>query len=187
MAREMILSADRVLYSPAEPEGRLFRAGEQWPGDAWSDQKDAEPEDKAAKANAVKELLAAHQEIERLGAVITAGDHDRGKIADERDAALAQVKGLNQRALDAEKAQAEAEARHLETAAQRDQARIEAENERQRAARVSEPLAEAKATIERLTAELAAAQQAAADAKAQIAKFDKDGDGKTGGSRKGGL
>lgn len=127
MANPNILLTDTVLYSPLEPEGRLFPAGEQWPGDAWTERKGGEPVSSGSKIEALKELIQAHDEIERLTAIISSGEHDRAQLAAEREAAKATVRGLKQQVADAERVAEESRALHLAAVEERDRARAETE------------------------------------------------------------
>lgn len=145
MAHPSTVPTPTVLYSPAEPDGRLFQAGEPWPGDAWSANRGGEPVGKGATKQAMQDLIAAQDTIDGLSAQLGSKDHDLGVLATERDAAVAKVAELEARAIDAEKLRDEAEARAREYMVERDQARAEAENQRGRAANLEAALAEATA------------------------------------------
>jgi hypothetical protein len=170
MARETILSKDTILYSTSEPEGRTFPAGEQWPGDAWIYTKGGPAPASKPDVAAMKALVAASDENERLMAVIASAEHDRGKLSDELAAERAKASGLTQRATEAEAASAQAKALHLATAAERDQAQ-------QAASTLRGALETANATVVAQDDEIKAL-------KAQIGRFDGDKDGHTGGSAK---
>lgn len=163
MPREQVLSQDTILYSDAEPKGRKFPAGEQWPGDAWSEQPGGAPKEKRAASNDLRALADAHSEIERLTSLSNSQTHDLGQLADERDGLKKQIAGLKKAAEEA--AAGGTDDRKLADDARkaRDDARADAEGQKQRAAKLEADLTAAKATIERVTAELQASQQGAAD------------------------
>lgn len=104
-------------------------------------------------------------------------------LAGERDAAVGKVAGLEQAAIDAEKAKTEAEAAAHAYMTERDTARSEA-------ARMSDLLKglEAAKTEAQANAELYAEDNGKlsariAELEAEIAKVDGDGDGKVGGRK----
>ncbi len=187
-----------LLYSPQEPRGRKFIAGDQWPGDAWSDQPYGKDAGTATVAQAVKDLAAAQTQAENMGQTIESLNHDLAQVQGELSALKASTGELTQARTTAEAARDEALEAARDAAAARDQAQADASGLRERVNRLEEAATTSAATIERLTGELAAANQKAADssgriqeletdlanAKAQIAKVDPDGDGKVGGSKK---
>lgn len=147
MPRQAIFSADTVLFHATEGK-KLFPAGEQDPGPAWTDRRGGEPVGGATVASAAKDLLVAANTIETLESRLESQAADLDNMAQERDAATGALAAAEQRATDAEKA--------------RD---------------------EAVSAAEGLTQERDAATALNASLQAQIAKFDPDGDGKTGGSK----
>lgn len=124
MARAYVFQVDTTLYHPAEG-ARVFPAGETDPGPTWTDMRGGEPADKSTTRQAMLDLIAAQDQIDGLGAQLTAKDHDLAVMAGERSAALAKVADLEQRALAAEKTAAEAEASAAAYMRERDAARAE--------------------------------------------------------------
>jgi chromosome segregation ATPase len=201
MAKFTILPSDMKLYSPAEPNGRVFLAGEPWPGDAWSDKAGGDDVGRGTVTQAVADLAASQKQSEDLRKIIEGVQHDLAQANGKLSAALAENKALEQAASDAEAKATQAMEEAREAVQAKDQATANLTGYRQRIEQLEADAEAAKTTVERLTAELAQAAQKSADdrtrimemetdlakANAQIAKFDKDGDGKAGGSRKGGL
>lgn len=184
MANPSVLAADAILYSPAEPEGRLFPAGESWPGDAWSLNRGGEPVGKGATKQAMKDLIDAQDTIDSLSGQLASKDHDLAVMAADRDDATGKLSDAEQRAIEAEKAQTAAEDAARAYMTERDNARSEIQG-------LTDKLTAAGETIARLVGDLAAAEQLTADAnaaleaaRAEIAKVDGDGDGKVGGRAK---
>jgi chromosome segregation ATPase len=161
MANPSVLNADTILFSPAEPEGRLFPAGEMWPGDAWSAKRGGEPVGANSTLGAMKDLIKAQDTIDNLSSQLASAAHDLAVIASERDEANGKVHDLEQRAIDAEGKSADAETAAKAYMIERDQARGEVQAQ-------AAKLSEANATIDRLMGELNTASQALADANAQI-------------------
>lgn len=154
MPKYNVLPQDMTLYSPAEPEGRMFPKGSMWPGDAWSDKPGGEVAGAGTTKQAIADLQAAQDQIVKLQDMLQRHEHDRAQLARERDEAVSALKDAQARAQEAEKAQKAAE----ETAK-------EVTGERDRAVALEGSL---RAKISELEAE--------------IAKVDGDGDGKVGGS-----
>lgn len=123
MANPSVLLQDTILYCLAEPEGRTFCAGEQWPGDAWSSNRGGEPVGKGATKQALEDLVAAQDRLDAMAAQLSAVEADKARLSGERDAMALQVDGLTQRALEAEKGQELADARVHDMMVERDQAR----------------------------------------------------------------
>lgn len=136
MARPATLLVPTKLYSPLEPEGRTFQAGEPWPGDIWSDKPGGEPAGVNATAGLMKDLIEANDRLDKQGEQIARSGHDLAVIGQERDAAVAKVDDLEQRALAAEAAQKTAEDAAKAYMQERDQARadLQAANDRATAA-----------------------------------------------------
>lgn len=155
MAKFGVLPHDMKLYSPSEPDGRVFPAGEQWPGDAWSDRPGGDDVGKGTAKAALKDLEEAQKQAEALRALIASGEHDRAQLAGELASAKTEIADLKQTAADAEAARAAA----------------------------AQEAAEAVATRDQGTALEAQLRARIADLETQIAAFDGDGDGKAGGSK----
>jgi chromosome segregation ATPase len=122
MPRPTIVPAAMKLYAPFEPKGRMFQQGEPWPGDAWSAEKDAPPDNADALAQANQDLAAAHDQIEQLERALASKDHDLAEMASQRDAAQAEVAAQKQAVLDAQAAQKAAEETAASVTAERDRA-----------------------------------------------------------------
>lgn len=123
MTQPNVLQAPTKLYSATEPEGRLFQAGEPWPGDAWSAKPGGQPAGANAAAGLMKDLAQANKTNEQLGRQLASKDHDLAQLAAQRDEAAGKVADLEQRAIAAEKARAEADAAATAYMKERDQAR----------------------------------------------------------------
>lgn len=145
MARQSVLLVETKLYSPSEPEGRVFQAGEPWPGDMWSDKPGGEPAGAQGAAGLVKDLIEVNAQKEALGRQLASKDHDLAVISSQRDEANGKLADLEQRALAAEQAKATAEAAATSYMRERDQARSDLKINQDK-------LAEALAQIETLTA-----------------------------------
>ena len=154
MPKFNVLPEDMTLYSPAEPEGRMFPKGSMWPGDAWSDKPGGEVAGAGTTKQAVADLQAAQDQIAKLQDMLQRHEHDRAQLARERDEAVAALKDAQARAQEAEKAQKAAEETASDLTDQRDHALALEGSLR---AKISE-------------------------LEAEIAKVDGDGDGKVGGS-----
>lgn len=178
MAREAIFSRDTRLWHPDEPGGwRVFPAGEQDPGPAWSEVEGGggRPEDRdAATREALKAALARAEKAEHALAQRQA---DIDRLAQQRDDANAKVAGLERRAGEAEKALSEAKADKARYAEERDRA---VQNEAALRREV-EPL---RARIRELEADLISVGADTAEGREAIKAFDHDGDGRPGGRRK---
>lgn len=125
MPNPNVLTVDTVLYSSMEPDGRLFPAGEPWPGDAWSSRPGGDPVGKSSVTAILKDLIAAQDQIEALDARLASGAHDLALIGQQRDEANNRVADLEQRALAAETASADAEKATAGYMKERDAARAE--------------------------------------------------------------
>lgn len=125
MTRAHVFAADTTLYHPGEG-ARVFPAGETDPGDAWSESPGGKPADKSTTRQAMLDLIAAQDQIDALGKQMVAKDHDLAVMASERDAANGKLGALEQRAIAAEAAAADAEARTADYMRERDAARQEA-------------------------------------------------------------
>lgn len=125
MANPSVLLQDTILYCLAEPEGRTFYAGEQWPGDAWSSNRGGEPVGKGATKQALEDLVAAQDRLDAMAAQLSAVEADKARLSGERDAMALQVDGLTQRALQAEQGQELADGRARDYMLERDQARAD--------------------------------------------------------------
>jgi len=147
MARAFTFTVPTRLWS--ESAGWVtFDIGEQDPGGAWFEQEGGIPAGSAATAGLLKEMAALQGQIEARDTTLARKDHDLAQMERLRAAAVAEVAGLEQRAIEAERLEAEAHASAASVTKQRDD----------------------------LAAQLH-------DAKAKLAKFDHDGDGKVGGSK----
>lgn len=168
MPRQSIFSADTTLYHPTEGK-RCFPAGEQDPGPAWHDTPGGKPVGEKSTKAAMADLSEAQSQIADLNARLEAQAHDMAQAARVAEEATAKVAGLEQ---DLIAARAEA-AEHLKVSTDLNAAHQKA--------------VEYGKTLEgRLDAALTAGETVAAEnaaLKAQVAKFDADGDGKTGGSK----
>lgn len=127
MANPTTLQIATKLYSPSEPEGRIFQAGEPWPGDAWSSKLGGDPVGANAAAGALKDLIDANDRLDQMGQTLASKDHDLAVLASERDAANDKVAGLEQDAIAAKRAQADAEELARAYMVERDSARAELE------------------------------------------------------------
>lgn len=177
MANPAVLQADTKLYSAAEPDGRVFPMGEQWPGDAWSASRGGEPVGKGATKAAMKDLADAQDTIDQQSRQLASKDHDLATMAAERDAANGQIGDLEQRAIEAERGQSEASVRVTGFMSERDTARSDFQRVSDQFTEANARLAELEpkaARVEGLTAELATAQQTIADLNGQIAKLTAD-------------
>lgn len=110
MPKFNILPQDMTLYCANEPEGRLFRKGDYWPGDAWSDKAGGKDVGSATITQAMKDLIEAHETIERLEAQIASLAHSAGQADGRAGEATAELEALKQAAADAERRAEQAEA-----------------------------------------------------------------------------
>lgn len=169
MAKYSVLPRDMKLYSPAEPEGRVFLGGEPWPGDAWSDQVGGDDVGRPTARQALKDLEAADKQAAELRKVIAGQAHDLAQLAKARDDAVSLLAATEQRAADAEAAQKAAEEVAAALTEERDAARQAEASANERAQKLSGQVQE----LETDTANL----------KAKLSAFDGDGDGAPGGSK----
>lgn len=167
MANPQSLTVATKLYSAAEPEGRVFQAGESWPGDAWS----INPGGSVAGANtvgqAMKDLIEAQDQNEALGRQLANKDYSLAEANAAKEAALAKVNDLEQRAIAAEAARADAETAAKDYMIERDQARAQVQAGSGDQAKIGELQAEAD-KVPGLMAQLDTANQALADANGKI-------------------
>jgi len=126
MANPAVLSVDTKLYCPAEPQGRVFPAGSEWPGDAWTSNRGGKPVGKDATAQAMKDLIAAQDRIDSMANQLDTMTHSLAQRSAERDEAVNKVQGLEQRAIAAEAAQEAAEQAARSYMQERDAARSDA-------------------------------------------------------------
>jgi hypothetical protein len=148
MARPNVFQTDTTLYHAVEG-ARVFPRGETDPGAAWSDRIGGEIVGKETVAQALKDLITAHDQIANLETRLTANASDLAESAKTREEALAKVHGLEQRAVAAEKFLEAAEAQAKTYMAERDQARAEVSHVRAKAApKAAEPEAEPEAGAE---------------------------------------
>lgn len=187
MARPYVFQTETTLYHPSEG-ARVFPAGETDPGPAWTDSRGGEPADKGTTKQAMRDLIAAQDQIDGLGAQLVSRDHDLAVMASTRDEASLKVAGLEQRAIDAEKGQETEAQRAAEYMRERDAARADHQRVGDQVTAANARVAELEATVTRVTADLGTANQIVADQndeittlKAEIAKFDGDKDGRIGG------
>lgn len=183
MARSNVFTSDTYLFNTATGEKRLFPKGESDPGNAWSEKEGGEAPGSATTTQALKDLIAAQDQIERLQATLSTQDASMAVLAGERDAAAGKVEGLEQAAADAEKARAEAETAAHAYMTERDAARAEA-------ARMSDLLkgleaakAEAIANAELYAEDNGKLSARIVELEADVAKVDGDKDGKVGGTK----
>jgi chromosome segregation ATPase len=159
MVNPSVLSADAILYCAAEPDGREFPKGSDWPGDAWSTERGGEPVGKKTNAQALLDLKDAQKTIDRLSAQLDTATHSLAQRAAERDEAVGKLDAMEQRAITAESGQATAEAAAKGYMTERDQARADAK-------RFSDAVDSYRPEAEKvpgLVAELEAANQRVAD------------------------
>lgn len=155
MPRPAVFTTDTFLFHPVEGK-KLFPAGETDPGPAWHDKPGGPSVGQNATAEAMKDLIAAQDQIDGLGQQLASKDHDLAQMAKERDEANAKLADAEQRARDAESARAEAEKVAAEVTGERD----------------------------RLAALETELRTKIAGLEVEIAKVDGDKDGKVGGSAK---
>jgi hypothetical protein len=126
MANPGVVPSEMRLYASFAPEGRVFRQGEEWPGDAWSDRPGGAAIGTDAVTQAMKDLIAAQDRIDQMSLQLQSKDHDLAQLGKERDEAVAAFQGQKQALLDAEKARDEAEKIAAGLTKERDAARAAA-------------------------------------------------------------
>lgn len=175
MAQPGILTVDTILYSPMEPEGRLFFQGEPWPGDVWSARPGGDPVLAATTAGVLDDLNTANDQIEQLRGRLASQANDLSVMAAERDGANGKVADLEQRAIEAERSQVAAEDAGAGYMADRDSARAEAQRNGDdltaARARIADLEVEA-AKVPGLAADLDAANQTIADLNGKVADLE---------------
>lgn len=188
MPNPSILPRDMVLYSPAEPDGRMFIKGDQWPGDAWSEKPGGEPAGAKTAAAATADLGALRTQYEALQAQTDRLTHDLAQAAKDRDEAVAMLAEYEQAKNVAEKERDDAQEAARTLTEERDRL---AANETTLNAKVAASAETEAARVADLVQALDAANKLAADRgdeiealKGKIAKVDADGDGNPGGSKK---
>lgn len=190
MARPNTFTTDTVLYNIHSGERRTFPKGETDPGNAWSEKKGGDTAGASTTTQALKDLIAAQEQIEALQAAGATQDTSMAELAGERDAAVGKVAGLEQAAIEADRARDQALDDAKTYMTERDQAR--------------EASASLRAAIATLEGDLAGASKARDEAnenatlyaeevqklgdrvkelEAEVAKVDGDGDGKVGGRK----
>jgi uncharacterized phage infection (PIP) family protein YhgE len=132
MGRPHVFQTDTTLYHAVEGS-RVFPAGETDPGGAWSERIGGEAVGAATTTSALKDLIAAQDQIEALESRLANNAHDLAAGAKALEDARALFSGLEQRAISAEKALAESQAQAAKYMAERDQARAETEGHKTRA------------------------------------------------------
>lgn len=175
MSNPSVLQTETTLYCAAEPDGRLFQAGEPWPGDAWSPNRGGEAVGKGATKAAMKDLLDAQDTIEGLERQLASKDHDLAVMASERDEATGKLADTDQRALAAEQGQAAADERVKSMMDERDTARADLQ-------RVSDQLTAANveaAKVPGLVEQNETANQTIADLNGKVADLEKANAGLT--------
>lgn len=150
MARPNVFTTDTTLYHAIEGS-RVFPAGETDPGAAWTDRVGGEAIGAATTTQALKDLIAAQDQIEAMEARLHANGHDLAVAAKATADAKAKATEMEQRALAAEKALTDAHAQSQQYMRERDQARTQlapadptAESEAAPAKRGRKPKAEAE-------------------------------------------
>lgn len=169
MPRPNIFPCDTVLYHPAEG-ARTFPQGEQDPGNAWSEKPGGHELGGATIAQATRELIEANDRIDALGQTLAHKDHDLAVIAAERDSAVNATADLEQRAIAAEKTQAEAEEQAAAYMRERDTARAQLEQSTAAVTAAEERADATEAKVQGLVDQLGVANQQIADLTAPPAK-----------------
>lgn len=167
MARPYVFQVETTLYHPSEGP-RVFPAGETDPGPAWTDSRGGEPADKGTTKQAMKDLIAAQDQIDALGAQLSSQDHDLGTATKERDEANLKVAGLEQRATDAEKGQETEARRAADYMRERDDARADHQRVGDQVKAANARISDLEADVTRLTGELGVANQVVADQNDEI-------------------
>jgi len=189
MARQSIFSTPTRLWHPTQG-WFTFGIGEQDPGASWFEKEGGEPAGAATTSQALKDLIAAQDQIDQRDKALAAKDHDLAQASKAREEAEGKVEGLEQALKAAE--------------TERDDAMSAAEDltkERDAGIQALEAL---RATITTLEGDLAGASKARDEAnenaglyaeevqklgdcvkelEAEVAKVDGDGDGKVGGRK----
>lgn len=122
MARQAVFSVPTKLWHPAGG-WREFPAGETDPGGAWHEKEGGEAPGSNTTAQALKDLIAAQEQIEALQATADRQAYDMGLARTAQEQAEAKVAGLEQRAISAETKAQEAETRSAQYMRERDDAR----------------------------------------------------------------
>lgn len=168
MARPYVFSIDTTLYHPTEG-ARTFPQGETDPGPAWSDKPGGDRSEGNTMASAAKDLIAANDRADALGVRLEAQAHDLAVAAKARENAEAKVAGLEQRAIEAEKALDAAIEAARGYMQERDSARAEVQSAKANADAAEALVNEANERAAAVVAQLEAANQASADLKDQLA------------------
>lgn len=124
MARQHVFSVETRLWHPSDG-WKLFPVGETDPGSAWSEKEGGEPVGKASTEQALKDLIAAQDQIEAKDRLLVSKDHDLAQLAKAKAEAEAKVADLEQRAIAAEASGAEAQTVAAAVTKERDEARAE--------------------------------------------------------------
>lgn len=123
MARPQVFTIATTLYHPVEG-ARVFPVGETDPGAMWSDKPGGDRAETSMESMA-KDLIAANDRADALGVRLEAQAHDMAQTAAEATAAKEALAAMEQRAIVAETAQAEAESAAKNYMDERDTARAE--------------------------------------------------------------
>lgn len=123
MARQQVFTCDTTLYHPVEGE-RVFPTGETDPGPMWSENAGGDRSETSMGSMAT-DLIAANDRADDLGQRLAAQAHDMAQTAAEATEAKEALAAMEQRAIAAEKAQAEAEEFARSYMEERDAARAE--------------------------------------------------------------
>lgn len=124
MSRPFVLTRDTKLWHP-QVGWQLFPQGSTDPGDAWSDREGGQMPGSETSLQAMRDLIAAQEQIEALQKLLDQQAAGAAAVAKERDEAVAVRLTLEQRAIVAETAQKVAEDAARQYMAERDQARAE--------------------------------------------------------------
>jgi hypothetical protein len=151
--RPAILTQDTTFFHPTEPP-RRFLQGDQDPGDAWSLTEGGHATTNGSATEVLKDLIAAHDQIEQLQRQIATRDHDLSQMAADLQAERDRNQGLEQDAIAAKALAAEA----------------------------NEALAAANASSTRAIQEAEGLLADNVSLRAKLAAFDGDGDGEPGGA-----
>lgn len=122
MPRPHVFSADTALYHPIEGK-RVFPKGETDPGPMWTDRIGGEVVGMKTTTQALKDLIAAQEQIEHLETRLMASGRDLDETAKTREEALAKLAGVEQELIKSQAAQADAEALATQYMRERDDAR----------------------------------------------------------------
>jgi chromosome segregation ATPase len=120
MANPQTLPEVSTLYSSTEPEGRVFQAGEPWPGDAWSYVKGGPRVEAANKS--VDTSASEKARADNLSDQLASAMSDLATVSQERDIAAGALHDAEQAKIIAENAMAQAEDRAKEYMEERDAA-----------------------------------------------------------------